>query len=631
MLLKQACRSLLSANPNHPIRPNRHRSYLMVLAATSVLLISPNRVLDAQTTPWQDKDSGKQHKSAAVKKLDDDSRDERDDNSAGGSLLDLVGSSLSSLLKAMTAGSGAQEAPTTAQSDIVQPTSIDEALEFIGSAVPCENRASIESSHPAWPIVSPMPITHSFAVDNVAEQSASQIDAVNGEETELSYNLPALPVIGPLIRDDFSENSIPVPEVSPVVRAILEMTPESVEVNLPAWPATAPVVRKPIMVKDTSTPAGQTVRESVAPGETIDELLARQGMTENAAREVIEASRPIYDLSRRLRHDSPVRLSFGSDGALTTLVHPIGNDQQLRMSRSSSGRLIAKLEPVIYDVRLRTVSGTVNSSLVQSIRRSGLSRHMARRLISLFEWDVDLARDLEESDRFSVAYEEYLLDGEKAHDGQIIAAELVNQGQSYRIVRYTDPQGVSDYYTEKGEKLRKMFLRTPIDSTHVSSRFSSSRLHPVLGFNRAHRGVDYSAPVGTPVRASADGQVVEIGWQGGYGNMVVIQHNRKYATAYAHLNEFSEQIDVGSRVKQGHVVGYVGTTGLTTGPHLHYEVRVNDQPVNPLSVQLTMADALQDRYRADFKKQSERYLALLDQGNGYRMAMNSSRQNQTDP
>ncbi|MBF0125061.1 MAG: M23 family metallopeptidase, partial [Magnetococcales bacterium] len=477
----------------------------------------------------------------------------------------------------------------------------------------------------AWPVVSPMPITHFFTADSTTPDEKSQLHHSDTDQW-------SLPVIVPLARSDISEGSIPIPEVSPVVRAILEMAPDHVEMAALSWPATPPVVRKIPVTRDMTTPAGQTIRESVAPGETIDELLARQGMSDSAAREVIDASRAVYDLSRRLRHDSPVRLKFDNDGALMSLIHPVGNDQQLRMNRTATGRLVAKLEPVIYDVRLRTVSGAVNTSLVQAIRRTGVSRHMARRLISLFEWDVDLARDLEDSDRFAVAYEEYLLDGEKVHDGQIVAAELINQGQSYRIVRYTDPQGSSDYYTQSGEKLRKMFIRAPIDSTHISSRFSASRMHPILNYNRAHRGVDYSAPIGTPVRASADGHVVEMGWQqSGYGNMVVIQHNRKYTTAYAHLSEFSDQIQVGSRIKQGHVIGYVGTTGLTTGPHLHYEVRVNDQPVNPLTVQFAFAETLQERYRTDFKRQSERYLALLDQGNGYHVAMNQHATVHHDP
>jgi len=197
-------------------------------------------------------------------------------------------------------------------------------------------------------------------------------------------------------------------------------------------------------------------------------------------------------------------------------------------------------------------------------------------------------------------------------EGDIVAAEFVNQGRSFRAIRYTDPSGRTDYYTPDGLSLRKAFLRTPVQFSRISSRFNLHRKHPILNRIRAHKGVDYAAPVGTPVRAAGDGKVTYKGWNGGYGRFVVLQHGQRYSTAYGHLSRFAAKLRSGARVHQGQIIGYVGQSGLATGPHLHYEFRIDGRHRDPLKVKLPAAKPLQARYMADFESKALPLLAQID-------------------
>jgi murein DD-endopeptidase MepM/ murein hydrolase activator NlpD len=196
-------------------------------------------------------------------------------------------------------------------------------------------------------------------------------------------------------------------------------------------------------------------------------------------------------------------------------------------------------------------------------------------------------------------------------DGDIIAAEFVNQGRSYKALRYKDPKGDVDYYAPDGKRLRKKFLRTPVNFTRISSGFSLHRKHPILNVIRAHKGVDYAAPTGTPIRAAGDGKVVFKGRKGGYGKVIILRHGAIYSTVYGHMSRYARGLSVGKRVRQGQIIGYVGMTGLATGPHLHYEFRVHGVHRNPLTVKLPAAAPLPARYHADFQAHTEEALARL--------------------
>jgi len=262
--------------------------------------------------------------------------------------------------------------------------------------------------------------------------------------------------------------------------------------------------------------------------------------------------------------------------------------------------------------RIAHSSGQINSSFYSTGLKSGLSDKIIMELVAVFGWDIDFALDIRQGDSFTVLYEERYLDGEKLSDGEIIAAEFINQGRKVTALRHVDDHNRSSYYTPEGYSLRKAFIRSPVDFRRISSKFQRSRYHPVLGKKRAHRGVDYAAATGTPIKASGDGKVIFKGNKGGYGRAIILQHGGKFTTLYGHMSSFKRGIKRGKRVKQGDIIGYVGKSGLATGPHLHYEFRVNGVHRNPLTVKFPNASPLKKSYRTAFKEHAEGLLALIE-------------------
>lgn len=234
-------------------------------------------------------------------------------------------------------------------------------------------------------------------------------------------------------------------------------------------------------------------------------------------------------------------------------------------------------------------------------------------LANIFAWDIDFALNLREGDQFSVIYEKLYINNQFIGPGKILAAKFINRGKSITAVRYKNPEGKVSYYTSGGDSMRKAFLRTPIDFARISSHFNLKRRHPVLNRIRAHKGVDYAARTGTPIKSAGDGKITYRGRKGGYGRVVIIQHGQKYSTLYAHMSKYRKGQSKGSRVKQGQVIGYVGKSGLASGPHLHYEFRVNGVHRNPLTVTLPNANPIQKKYKADFLAKSKVLLEQLEQ------------------
>lgn len=264
------------------------------------------------------------------------------------------------------------------------------------------------------------------------------------------------------------------------------------------------------------------------------------------------------------------------------------------------------------EIRLTHASGEIENSLFQAGRDAGLSDNVIMELANIFGWDVDFALDIRKGDKFSLLFEQHYLDGERLRDGKILAAEFTNQDYNYRAVLYTDPDGNTQYYSADGKSMRKAFLRSPVDFRRISSTFQRERYHPVLGKKRPHRGVDYAAATGTPIKAAGDGKVMFRGVKGGYGNTLELQHGSNVTTLYAHLSRFQKGVTNGSRVRQGQTIGYVGQSGLATGPHLHYEFRINGSHRNPLTVKLPDAAPIPEKYKAEFLEQSQQLLAQLD-------------------
>jgi murein DD-endopeptidase MepM/ murein hydrolase activator NlpD len=322
---------------------------------------------------------------------------------------------------------------------------------------------------------------------------------------------------------------------------------------------------------------------------------------------LVQTARPLYNLAQ-LSVGHPFDVTLGHDGALAAFSYGIDELRTLRVKRNGDG-LEAHVENRSYETRTEVVSGRITSSLFGAVEDAGESDLLAFDLAAIFEWDVDFNTELQPGDSFRVAVEKLWLEGRFARYGHILSARLDRGPRVLRAVRFDGPRG-ADYYTPDGIPLRKTFLRSPLKFSRISSRFSRARLHPILKTVRPHLGVDYAAPIGTPVRAAADGVVVATGWADGYGKIVRLRHARGLETLYGHLS----RIDVrsGQRVAQGDLVGAVGMTGLATGPHLDYRTLRNGVFVNPLTIQPPPAEPVPASARADFDATRDRELAALE-------------------
>jgi murein DD-endopeptidase MepM/ murein hydrolase activator NlpD len=286
------------------------------------------------------------------------------------------------------------------------------------------------------------------------------------------------------------------------------------------------------------------------------------------------------------------------DGRLMSLYREINLTDALLISKAEEGFTTELIERPL-DVRRKATYGRIESSLYESAADAGLPDKTVMNLAGIFAWDVDFVLDIRRGDDYYLLYEQLYQDGEYIGDGEIIAAEFNNNGRTIQAIRYVDKDGRSDYFTPDGRSVRKAFLRAPVDF-RVSSSFNPNRLHPVLKTVRPHRGTDYAAPRGTPIKATGDGKVIFRGVKSGYGNVVILQHGGNITTLYAHMSRFASSVRNGTRVRQGQTIGYVGKTGLVTGVHLHYEYRLNGVHRNSRTVKLPQADPIADEYRADF-------------------------------
>jgi murein DD-endopeptidase MepM/ murein hydrolase activator NlpD len=263
------------------------------------------------------------------------------------------------------------------------------------------------------------------------------------------------------------------------------------------------------------------------------------------------------------------------------------------------------------DIHISYSEGTIDSSLFLAGQKAGLTEAQIMELANIFGWDIDFILDIREGDKFNLIYEELYLDGEKYKNGRILAANFTNQGKPFSAVLYEEENGDSNYFTPDGQSMRKAFIRTPVDFARISSHFNLKRKHPILHKIRAHKGTDYAASYGTPIKATGDGKIINARNKGGYGRTVIIQHGNKITTLYAHLSKYARGIKEGKRVKQGQIIGYIGSSGLASGPHLHYEFRVNGVHKNPLKVKLPHAQPVSKKQLARFRLYTDKYLAQL--------------------
>jgi murein DD-endopeptidase MepM/ murein hydrolase activator NlpD len=352
-----------------------------------------------------------------------------------------------------------------------------------------------------------------------------------------------------------------------------------------------------------------TIEVVVSRNDTMDRLFRRfeLNLGDLASLRNLPELRSQFD---RLRPGELLRFTH-RDGELVGLERKLSDSETLKVTRDANGFSSDVLENPL-EVRTRTASATIQNSLFQAAADAELSDRVAFDLADIFQYDIDFVLDIQAGDRFTVVYEEVFQDGVPLRIGNILAAKFVNDGREYRAVRYTDADGRGQYFSPDGRSLRKAFIRAPVQFSRVSSRFNPSRKHPVLNRIRAHRGVDYAAPVGTPVRAAGEGRVKFVGKQGGFGNVIELEHGSGVVTVYGHLSRFATSLRRGQRVQLAQVIGYVGMTGLATGPHLHYEYRVRGIHKNPQTVPLPDAEPVSPSERERFLADTATLVNMLD-------------------
>jgi murein DD-endopeptidase MepM/ murein hydrolase activator NlpD len=365
------------------------------------------------------------------------------------------------------------------------------------------------------------------------------------------------------------------------------------------------------MAEPVAPPAEtRQLQHKIKSGDSLSTIFKRHGLSANLLHRIVHSSETAKQLTD-IRPGETLFLELDSNDNLHRLRLEHSKIRSLEITAEAESFSAVELSREV-EPRTAFTNGTIESSLYEAAKQAGLSETLIMELANIFGWDVDFALDIRAGDRFTVIFQEDYLDGEKLRDGPILAAEFVNRGRSYRALRYEDETGRVDYYTPEGRSMRKAFLRSPVDFRRISSRFTQERWHPVLGVKRPHRGVDYAARIGTPIKAAGDGKIIHRGTKGGYGRTVIIKHGQRYTTLYAHLSRYNKKAKRGTKVKQGQIIGYVGKSGLATGPHLHYEFRVNGVHRNPLTVKLPAAEPIAKRYLKDFKLASQPLLTRLE-------------------
>jgi murein DD-endopeptidase MepM/ murein hydrolase activator NlpD len=377
------------------------------------------------------------------------------------------------------------------------------------------------------------------------------------------------------------------------------------ETGIRATPAAPASFASPEATAATTSTVALRVRR----GDTLDLMFRRAGLDLGDLAAILRLE-PARRHLHGLRPGDEIQVE-NRDGAVLKLSRDLDAFSTLNVERQA-GEFRAAVVALPVETQHKQTVGRIRSSLFEAGSDAGISDAGIMKLAAIFASEIDFVLDLREGDEFSVIYDQYWRDGRKVGDGEILAAEFVNQGVRYRAVRFQTADGRADYFTPEGKSLRKAFVRAPLSFSRVSSGFNPHRLHPILHTIRAHNGTDYAAPTGTPVHAPGDGKVVFRGIKGGYGNVLMLQHPGSITTVYGHLSAFARSLREGHTVHQGEVIAYVGMTGLATAPHLHYEYRVNGVPVNSRTVKLPDATPVSPTQRPEFLRAAAPLLQQLD-------------------
>lgn len=356
---------------------------------------------------------------------------------------------------------------------------------------------------------------------------------------------------------------------------------------------------------------------TIAHGQTLGQILASSFVQPGDIFPALEALRRVFD-PRRLKPGQELQLRVDSTGALHQLTYEASPELLIRVTRADTGGFLTDCDSLRVVPQTFFLSGEINSTLYEAMTATAESPELLLAYTDIFQWDVDFFIDTRKGDRFRVLYEKLFVEKENGgrafvRYGKVLAATYEQADTSYFACFYSDSTGRSGYFDRNGGSFQKTFLKSPLNYRRISSFFSYGRRHPILKKVRAHTGVDFAAPQGTPVTATAEGTITKMDWEGGYGNCVIVAHKNHFTTLYGHLSKYAADLKVGDAVKQGQVVGYVGTTGLSTGPHLHYTMYLNGRPMDPLRLRPASADPLAPEQLQNFVKRRDRMLAWFEQ------------------
>lgn len=394
------------------------------------------------------------------------------------------------------------------------------------------------------------------------------------------------------------------------------METDSKQLELPPL-ASNQTIAKDIEAELNNLPPAETVSELIQynwiieSGDSLSAIFSKLGLDKEELHKIIHTNQ-YGKLFAILEPGKKLQAKINQDGRLEQLFYEINSLETLTAIRDAD-QFNFEMHSKEVQREIASVQTRINSSLYLDGKKAGLSNKTIMELADIFAWDIDFALNLQNGDLITVMYEKLLVNGHEIDTGDIIAAEVVNQGNIHTAVRYKDSNGHTSYYSPDGKRMKKAFLRSPVDFARISSHFNLKRKHPVLNKIRAHKGVDYAAKTGTPVKSIGDGKIIFRGRKGGYGRVVIVQHGKSYSTLYAHLSSYGKGQQLGSKVKQGDIIGRVGSSGLATGPHLHYEFRVNGVHRNPLTIHLPNSEPIDYALLADFKLQTQPLLNQLEQ------------------
>jgi murein DD-endopeptidase MepM/ murein hydrolase activator NlpD len=389
------------------------------------------------------------------------------------------------------------------------------------------------------------------------------------------------------------------------------IAPQTITGNVPTTNITEEIILPELLVSDNEVSQQYWYKEHVRRDDTLNSLLSRLNIRNRDAIDYLRNDNIASEIAASLKPGHQIEAQTDIDGNLITLEYQLDIDQFIAINKTTEGYAASK---IVHQLETRPIlkSAEIRSSLFGATDDANIPDSIAIQVAEMFESEIDFHSDLRRGDHFNVIYEGSYDEGQLLKTGNVLAAEFVNNGKVYRAVGFRDANNQMQYYTPDGKSLHKSFLRSPLEFTRISSGFSLGRFHPVLQRLRAHKGVDMAAPTGTRIKASGDAVVDFVGQKGGYGNVIVLKHDNGVSTVYGHLSRFSAGLRRGAKVAQGEIIGFVGMSGLATGPHLHYEFLLNGKHHDPMKVALPKADPIEPQHRIAFNTISQQMSAQLD-------------------